>query len=832
MSFEWLYTEPPPEFIDSINKYAADGLTWAGIEKVFSVDAYDPFTGAPNLVAVDTTLKGYGLTKLAAAFPREILDKIAEIEHKPDRLHVVANALGATEKWGSNKNKDSFPRRGLQNADPNTYGHKTFLTAHIFKHHNNKNPKLAIGNVVESFYDDLMDKVLLLYYILKDKAPHIVDRLEKGESLEGSMGCRTPFDVCGLCDNKAKDRSEYCEHLKGPDLILPDGRKAMAHTPYPRFFDYSQVAKGADPIAKTLSIVDGSAKEAWDRRPLRFPMPGILDRMQKVAEELNEYQTKEATDSSQETLEYFLKSSSYIPPEHNLPVHQHYRSLMISNMAVEEAAKVHGYGSQPHILAREDRNAVIPLFMQEYKKHTGHYPTGTKDDIYDSLYKTRQPQSGGLLSRLFKSSSEEPSIGDKVKVRLEDRLKNDDFVIVPTGEIPGTLNKADGDPWDAIPIDYPRSKTEGTVSGTVIGRIEDPNGNDKLVVKSKPGPLTERQKEDLQAYQAARQTWTGKMKMKVPGVEDVTTKIGKNVQASIIKKIPAMSKAVDTVMKDADKVMSEKLASFAHDFLGVLEKLEPDLSTDFLDKLAENSKLGEILSSLTSKGIVLKPNEFDYLATKKADEAIIDDLMLKSSDISQRIIHKISEDILDARSSLPQYIYKRASIAASGSGGMNPQQMMQLLQLMQASQTPVGNQGQRFVLPPSTQQAIMNEAMLQMYRTNMGQMRPEAFAELPNMSLFPGHKIGSTSDFIEYCRGVPTLSYMKYAYTNRDSLNRPKSSFCMGITPSDFWYQEYVSKPREDLEKVSTVLSLGGIDILDAATTINLRFIRDVLNRK
>lgn len=123
----------------------------------------------------------------------------------------------------------------------------------------------------------------------------------------------------------------------------------------------------------------------------------------------------------------------------------------------------------------------------------------------------------------------EPQVGDRVKVRLEDRTAHDDFSVVPMGEIPGTINAADGDPWDAIPIDVPLSKVRGTVEGEVIGKIKDRTGNDKLVVKSEPGPLTKRQKQDLQAYQAARQVWAGKMKMQVPGVKDVQTKVGERL---------------------------------------------------------------------------------------------------------------------------------------------------------------------------------------------------------------------------------------------------------------------------------------------------------------
>lgn len=122
--------------------------------------------------------------------------------------------------------------------------------------------------------------------------------------------------------------------------------------------------------------------------------------------------------------------------------------------------------------------------------------------------------------------SPEPQVGEKVEVTLENRLKHDDFTIVPMGFIRGRINPADDCFWDAIPIDVPLHKVKGTVEGTVIGKLKDRKGNDKLVVKSEPGPLTERQKQNLQAYQAARQVWAGNMTMQVPGVKDVNTKVG------------------------------------------------------------------------------------------------------------------------------------------------------------------------------------------------------------------------------------------------------------------------------------------------------------------
>jgi len=83
--------------------------------------------------------------------------------------------------------------------------------------------------------------------------------------------CRVPFDVCGVCKNKAPTRSHYCEHAKYYlSKIWPEtGQLVYVVNFRPRFHDISQVFIGADRIAKTLKKVAsqtrfymGSALEA------------------------------------------------------------------------------------------------------------------------------------------------------------------------------------------------------------------------------------------------------------------------------------------------------------------------------------------------------------------------------------------------------------------------------------------------------------------------------------------------------------------------------------------------------------------------------------------
>jgi hypothetical protein len=208
---------------------------------------------------------------------QDFASKLTPIQGKT-YLHILA--MGAGEFYGANRNADYFPESNLIDY------HNTFETApaHIFRNHVNKNPAIAIGQVVFSVYNDRMHRVELIAELWNDKAPDIVDKIESGDWPKTSMACRTPFDVCSICGNKARIREEYCEHLSDHlGKVYPDGRKVMALNLAPlRFFDISIVFRPADVTSAVLqkvaseSQVIGSVDEAL--------MAGLQDLpMQKTA---------------------------------------------------------------------------------------------------------------------------------------------------------------------------------------------------------------------------------------------------------------------------------------------------------------------------------------------------------------------------------------------------------------------------------------------------------------------------------------------------------------------------------------------------------------------
>ncbi len=194
-----------------------------------------------------------GLEKTAAA--EEIMKFTKDMETKDDKFYLHINAMGAGEFYGPNRNGDYFPEENLKQW------HKTFETspAHVFRHHVNKDPSIAIGKVIHSYYNDRMHRVELIAEVCKEAGAPELRAIEEGNYPMTSMACNTPYDVCSICNNKARSRSEYCSHLATQlNTTMPDGKRVMSINSGPlKFFDISVVIRPADVTSSVLQKVAG-----------------------------------------------------------------------------------------------------------------------------------------------------------------------------------------------------------------------------------------------------------------------------------------------------------------------------------------------------------------------------------------------------------------------------------------------------------------------------------------------------------------------------------------------------------------------------------------------
>lgn len=217
--------------------------------KLLAVDQ-DYFKNEPVVTLLNLDQK-QGMTKSAADL--RISDFVSGIKPEPGKIYVHILAMGAGEFYGANRNGDYFPEENLKQH------YQSFVTspAHIFKHHINKDPTIAIGQVVFALYNERMHRVEVIAWIDREKGYDVVDKIERGEFPNTSMACHTPHDTCSICGNKARSRGEYCTHLRNElGKVYPDGRKVMSiNDALLRFFDMSVVFRPADITSSVLMKV-------------------------------------------------------------------------------------------------------------------------------------------------------------------------------------------------------------------------------------------------------------------------------------------------------------------------------------------------------------------------------------------------------------------------------------------------------------------------------------------------------------------------------------------------------------------------------------------------
>jgi len=248
--------------------------------KITGPDSFD--FGEPVAQLVDIHSRGIDkawMTKRAAVLVKEIDDLRPEKGHS--FIHLIS--LSAGEVTGSNKNGDFFNEGKVAYNVPYPKDkehevlelvgglkeyHPTFLQGHVFSNHRNDSPKKSIGEIKVAAYNEDMHRGELII-----KVPHNhnwedeLQKLANDEQVGFSMAFREPFDQCSLCGNRARARSEYCDHLKNHMTeIDKNGNQAFALNDRGRFFDISKVFRPADRIAwsfrKVASVALGGAEMA------------------------------------------------------------------------------------------------------------------------------------------------------------------------------------------------------------------------------------------------------------------------------------------------------------------------------------------------------------------------------------------------------------------------------------------------------------------------------------------------------------------------------------------------------------------------------------------
>lgn len=235
---------------------------------------------------IDITRRGGGLEKIAGQLNPEVSSFIKKLRPDPKYQFVLMTPMGSYEYWGMNVNGDVFPdlalsfdrdkdnpttvaqaledkwltpfRERLPPGNYTNFGHKTFLEALRYRHHVNKNPDIAYGDIVLAVWNAPMHRVEVIARHDREKAKRvgaeeIIVDLDAGKPRQISMGCKVPFDVCTVCGHISRTPNDYCSHLKTMmGSTMPDGRIVGAVNLFPKFFDLSDVFV---PAAKESGVI-------------------------------------------------------------------------------------------------------------------------------------------------------------------------------------------------------------------------------------------------------------------------------------------------------------------------------------------------------------------------------------------------------------------------------------------------------------------------------------------------------------------------------------------------------------------------------------------------
>lgn len=251
--------------------------------KVFNPADYGFAESITSLVKVaDRGLRGYDLNQFvkraAADFMVDLRPALEKVAKDETLIHMLI--VGATEKFGANRNGDGFPESVCRNY------HRTFEKyAKFYRDHKNKPFHPHYGRIVKSAYNEPMSRIELLVALFNNKeaasrhqggmpADKELERLHKGLEVPTSMSCLVPSDFCSYCNNEAPDPKAYCKGINQGGrckagglkdnmgaLVEMDGGIHHLHAKnlLPRFFDASHVDHQADRAAYVTGIIEKCA---------------------------------------------------------------------------------------------------------------------------------------------------------------------------------------------------------------------------------------------------------------------------------------------------------------------------------------------------------------------------------------------------------------------------------------------------------------------------------------------------------------------------------------------------------------------------------------------
>ena len=200
----------------------------------------------------------------------EIIEFVKSYKPIEGIFAIVVGAQGAAEYWGCNSRYDLFPEDQIL-GPTDKWGYLSFYNANVYTHHNNKDPNRSFGHVEVAVYNPVMHRIELIILIEEGRAPNVrngdyyISQLKNRKSVNVSMGCKVPYDVCSICGNKSKTTTDRCYHIKYElGKLYPDGTRVCMINHQPKYFDISLVKFPADTLGRSLLKVASDELDLYD----------------------------------------------------------------------------------------------------------------------------------------------------------------------------------------------------------------------------------------------------------------------------------------------------------------------------------------------------------------------------------------------------------------------------------------------------------------------------------------------------------------------------------------------------------------------------------------
>ena len=152
------------------------------------------------------SLSGEGVRRLLASYSGPDAAVVPDFKMQPGMLYTQVRAISAR----INQNYDAWPSTELRKS------YKTFLGKPVFVNHANFDPEKARGRVVAARYIESGDDryVEVIQEVDGQRFPKLAKEIHEGGLDSVSMGVEAGFTKCSVCDNRATDMSDMCDHVK------------------------------------------------------------------------------------------------------------------------------------------------------------------------------------------------------------------------------------------------------------------------------------------------------------------------------------------------------------------------------------------------------------------------------------------------------------------------------------------------------------------------------------------------------------------------------------------------------------------------------------------